>query len=210
MICRVLAASAALYLSACTHDIYFDRLDAGLSVSDAAAVDAPITPSFCTGDDGCGLSLQCELGSGRCVECVDNTHCNQVGLGVCDVARHQCVECESSTSCGTGYECVRDAHRCVKSCSSLEECPAGSVECDPERHLCEQCEVRADCLASDGTHICIGEAGVCVECISDTECSAPVGHCDRATNHCVECVDSDHCTSDAPWCDPVSHVCSTG
>lgn len=90
-----------------------------------------------------------------------------------------------------------------------------------------RCTADADCAA--GT-VCFAPTGICVECISDVQCTGATPVCNTSSNECVECnidgecgnneVCTDHvcvstgCTVNAdctnpslPFCEPISGTC---
>lgn len=193
----------ALCAGACTEEFRFDEPDA----SHDAGVDARPVAFLCTSDDQCIVAnLHCELGAGRCVECLENADCTDPSRPACDLPHHACVECETSDSCAPGFACVRDGHRCVKACDTVADCPTGFADCEPETHLCEQCEFRSDCESVVGAPVCDARSSACVECVSNADCVAPQ-KCDRAMSRCVDCVDSTDCGGTMPFCSPTTHEC---
>ena len=186
----VVAASVALALAAaCDGTFAFDQ-----------HADASLGP--CASDSDCPIaSLHCEVASGVCVPCVDDTACTTAGYPRCDTALHLCVECGSSRDCpGSGATCT-ETHRCAQSCLTSSECPAPSPYCDLTELVCAACTSGAPCASG----VCDHESGRCVDCISDAQC--PGSYCQRALGKCVDCVLSSQCPASAPVCDPASWTC---
>ncbi|APR87597.1 PE-PGRS family protein [Minicystis rosea] len=52
-----------------------------------------------------------------------------------------------------------------------------------------------------------GGGGLCVQCGSNTDCSAPTPKCDTATSTCVACLASTDCSAPTPVCNPATHAC---
>jgi len=176
-------------------------------------------PLGCESNNDCQFSpggALCERESGRCVQCLETTHCPagrvcEVGICVgsvcttdddCDEATpictedgSACVECVGSDDCEEGEAC--NGGSCVpQGCVDHDTCAA----LDPDLPYCGE---SGDCVA------CTAEAGceegeVCVagSCQTDAGCSShqdcdgdPAGSlCDLQTGACVVCVDDSSCT----------------
>ncbi len=195
----------ALAIAGCEHTFEFDRpTDAGEDRS------MSVGPTRCTEDAECGLpSLHCEVGSGECVACLLDRHCNQLGLPRCDPVLRRCVACEVTEDCATGFACIDLVHTCVRTCTSGADCGAPERECDLARGVCEGCDRLSECAGTPSTPVCDAHAHRCVECVADGDCAAPTPHCDTAIARCVECFDSTQCTAATSLCDPIEHVCVT-
>ncbi len=179
------AVSAAL-IGACDANFRFDQKDASGS---------------CATDSDCPLAtLHCDLTSGSCVPCTDDSACTTTGFPRCDTALHLCVECGSSQDCQAGWQCV-ETHRCVPPCSSPADCSASVPNCNEITGVCYACNDLVPCA----TGVCDDDSGRCVECKYDSQCSS--GYCQRALGKCVGCVLSSQCPASAPICDPASWSC---
>src|SRR5262245_43966343 len=54
---------------------------------------------------------------------------------------------------------------------------------------------------------CSPQAGVCVACLGDPNCSNG-RHCDPASHACVQCTDNTQCGGGGePYCSPTTHEC---
>ncbi len=184
LVLAAVASFVALVSGACDASFRFDQKDAS---------------GPCAVDSDCPLaSLQCDVPSGSCVPCTDDSLCTTAGFPRCDTALHLCVQCGSSQDCQSGWQCS-ESHRCVPPCTSPSDCPASEPNCDVLIGACYACNDILPCA----TGVCDEE--VCVECKSDTQC--PGRHCQRALGTCVDCVYSSQCPASAPVCDPASWTC---
>ena len=186
----VASACAALALAAaCDGQFAFDQ-----------RADASLGP--CANDTDCPLaSLHCDVTSGACFPCVDDTACAGSSLPRCDTALHVCVECGSSQDCAGQNAVCTESQRCAQACLSPSEFPASSPYCDLNELMCASCTSGAPCASG----VCDHESGRCVECNVDSQC--PGRYCQRALGKCVDCVFSSQCPANAPVCDPASWTC---
>jgi hypothetical protein len=149
------------------------------------------------------VTLFCDMSSGKCVECRDDSQCQQAGLQHCDLSKDRCVECLVDRDCPQGELCT-DSRQCVHSCADGGVCPSGARYCSVPPGYCQYC--RDDNACPTATPIC-GPTFRCVQCASSRDCTMPsLTHCNSATNRCVACLSSDDCFRQEQ-CDPVSHVC---
>ena len=137
----------------------------------------------CSTDAQCGLpSLHCEPVSGRCVECLTTGHC-QAPNPACDTTAHRCVPCLTPLDCGPQEECETTTHKCQRSCQQDRDCGSSSLHCNVLRSACQECD------DDDG----------------DDHCSATT-HCQSVIEVCVQCLSNADCSGTAPYCDPVSYT----
>jgi hypothetical protein len=87
---------------------------------------------------------------------------------VCDPSTNACVACLSNGDCGPGTICVNKS--CVPGCApDHTSCGADGGDCDID-------------------------AGVCRQCLTDTDCSGATPRCDTGTFTCVVCLPTnDNC-----------------
>ena len=109
----------------------------------------------CASDGECGMNFpHCELGKGRCQQCVDVTQC-PVGQ-VCTAETGSCTtRCLEDVDCAgsTRPICARASGVCVE-CALSTECAAPRPLCEPRSGRCVECLSNADC----GGRLCeIGE-----------------------------------------------------
>jgi hypothetical protein len=128
----------------------------------------------CEGGDCLGDTV-CDLGSGRCVQCLRATHCGD-DKPVCKLADkaqdNECVQCLENDDCAS------------------ETDPA----CDLERNVCVECVDDEQCEGTPETPVCDTGAHRCVVCNEDSECDSPdAAQCDSATHECVPCTSDEHC-----------------
>jgi hypothetical protein len=179
-----------------------------------ASVDSPSTevpevatfaPPTCTSNADCSSlpGLFCDLSSGLCVACVDDSQCASSGRPRCDPLLHQCVQCETSGDCLNFETCI--SHLCIPTCGDSGTCPPSVPYCDEFRGVCVQCFSDPDCNVFGGDRVCDKQSGTCVDCLSDDQCHAPVPRCNR-TNQCVECLTSSDCRYQQ-MCSPSTYTC---
>ncbi len=74
---------------------------------------------------------------------------------------------------------------------------------------CVTCQNNNDCLSVPSTPACNTDTGLCVECTTNANCSAPRPYCDTSQNRCVGCLLPAHCDvfPFRPVCDDSSHEC---
>lgn len=158
----------------------------------------------CTDNSDCmfpRVTLFCDVSSGKCVECREDSQCQQVGLQKCDLTKDRCVECLDDMDCPQGELCT-DSKQCVHSCPDGGGCPSGT-KC--YLGYCQSCRNDSTCAsATPATPVCVYR---CVQCASSQNCNMPsLTHCNSATNRCVACLSSDDCRGQEQ-CDPASHMC---
>ncbi|MEZ4268534.1 MAG: MopE-related protein, partial [Myxococcota bacterium] len=104
-----------------------------------------------------------------CVECLSDTQCGG-DTPHCNVATNKCVACVTAGQCNDQVACTVDA--CVNNACTHTPADAGTA-----------------CQGG----VCSGASAICVQCVSDTQCSGSTPHCNVATNKCVECVNAEQC-----------------
>ncbi len=142
--------------SACGGDDAIDLLSGAGGAAGAAGGAAGGCVTGCAGEEP-----YCDATGGRCVECLDPSHCD-VGQ-VCDSATGECSE----------------------SCSVSQPCTSGDRPfCDPLRSVCVQCQSEVSCNLERPR---CSNAGICVECLTSTDCVDPAQPvCNEAENECQE------------------------
>ena len=150
--------------------------------SDHVCIDKCITNQDCQGSQACNSDK-------NCVECVDDSHCEQ-GYH----CRNQICEmsCRSDSDCfdrGTRKVCTVSS-RCEE-CSDHHHCNGSTVNCDLETMTCKRkCTSKHDCANDE---YC--KEGRCkTKCRSDDHCSEN-HHCDVYTGLCQTCTSNDHCNA---------------
>jgi hypothetical protein len=171
-----------------------DAGDGGRVVADAG------TDARCTTDRECTEGV-CDLGTQRCVQCVDSAQCmsGAVCLGsrcvqaptcttsrtcpgqVCSTRLGVCVDCETDTDCSGGQVCRRNV--CApppRTCMSSRECSDLGQVCDTARRLCVECLGENDCAPEQhcgGQNLCLADfcvAGAtrCADLVSQMTCDS--------------------------------------
>jgi hypothetical protein len=135
-----------------------------------SAVNTCVSCAQATGDGGVcsGAAPVCDNGSGRCVECVQNSDCPTAAKAFC--VANQCVGCNAPGASAGGSGA--DAGASDGGGSALGPCTGARPVC-----------------ATTGTL-----AGQCVQCVDSTQCSGSKPICDT-TNTCVACATDGECQS---------------
>ena len=165
----------------------------------------------CGADGDCAApNPRCELETGTCVECLDDTHCAADEL--CALPANVCAaRCVGPESCGAATPaCDLDTGLC-RACGNNSECPTSAPYCQPSG-ACVQCLVNDDCRGGDDDDdddegdddaLFCNPQGGCVECLDDghcddvgESCSTFLGECARPCSASVRCP-----ADDDPICD---------
>jgi hypothetical protein len=157
------------------------------------------------GCDNCAdESLVCDVETGQCVQCVTDDECAYLGNDVC-LSNHTCG-CTADAQCAgraVGTRCVSTAQQC--GCDSPADCPSASAPACATAHQCG-CGSNAECAGDAGApgyDVCDTATGLCVECVTDSDCTDPNNRvCDPTTNLCLPCRTSADCAQnvDGPVC----------
>jgi MYXO-CTERM domain-containing protein len=131
----------------------------------------------------------CQLGTGRCVECLDSGDCTDPNNPICNTAG-DCVPCDDVGS--------PDA-ACAEKDDPATSDPNTPV-CNEATGRCEECVDDPECVNSPVGPICDATSFTCRDCI-DADCAPDV--CDETSGECVECVESTDCDAD-----PNEPICS--
>lgn len=119
---------------------------------------------------------------------------------ICDPERDACVACLSSADCAWKGRifglsvCRMDTRECVE-CNQAADClPRGDVCIE---HQCGVlCTANSDCQWTLFTPVCDPEAGICVECLTNTDCEeSPLTlsvRCNTGLKSCL-CESDEHC-----------------
>lgn len=156
----------------------------------------------CTIEEGCAGGRVCQ--DGACVAPCSESGCQQ---GLCDLDSGRCVECLDETDCPDGMVCNTFTDRCtaeVAGCTDDEQC--GGLRCDTIKGSCVQCLEDGDCGLGALCDLLTGSCTVEQSCVTDGDCSFGVCHPDKRT--CVECFNPAHCPSGV--CDDLSSTCIAG
>jgi Cys-rich repeat protein len=110
----------------------------------------------------------------------------------CEVTSAACKDCVAAQRCSSPYVCHPSSGSCATACpNGVSDCVAVDAPlCNLTYGVCVQCLSDADC--SGGTLACDLAAGVCVQCTSDRHCGvgayAGLPHCNVTEQACRECV----------------------
>jgi len=147
------------------------------------------------------------------IECRDSRDCVNApdGETICSQAG-QCVQCVTPDDCGpdggSNHDCTRNRCIAFEPCNQDDDCSTGA--CNLARHRCVECTSDTHCTAPNNK--CYAQA--CrVGCASDNSCT-PLGMlCNKTTGVCIECDDQMTCDNGL-LCDPngkcVEPVCGAG
>lgn len=162
---------------------------------------------MCGGDQDCAAPTPACQASGFCGQCSATNKSACMGMTPqCDVAAGKCVECLSKTDCPSTLPlCDLPTHTCV-GCTGNADCPPGKPFCDTTTKMCRSCVSDADC--GGATPACL-PTGLCAECSMSNpgRCMGATPVCDATAGKCVACVTSAMCMGATPFCDPASKMC---
>jgi hypothetical protein len=130
----------------------------------------------------------------------EQPECRSAECRSCAAAPAACVVA------GAQWLCHPWTGECALPCdpaSTIAVCPR-EQRCHPDYGLCVDCVSNSDCSGATGA--CDTERNACVECTSDASCSAPTPACDTSAQRCVVCTAERHCAA-AQVCDRESQSC---
>jgi hypothetical protein len=141
------------------------------------------TEAECDGQDVC-------TADGRCAECGGDADCDDEYCALTDDAdpdNNECVPCIEDDNCTDGV-CIEGdtvGENACQECRDNDQCddPTSSV-CGSD-NTCVSCSGNDGCSHLEDTSICdtSGGDGVCVECVTDSDCSGDV--CSQVDNTCT-------------------------
>jgi hypothetical protein len=187
----------------------------------SATASGTTTGSTTSSPCGCPAGKHCAPdGTPRCLDCVADSDCSALpDGGVCQrsdayLQYGECVQCtEAEPSCPGTEVCDlsigRSYHQCVADCrlaTTVPPCPPdffGDPQyCVQDSGTCgPHCADDSDCAPS--SQVCDTDAGACVQCLDDTQCSQPTPVClagFQQANRCVQCVLPSQCPDTSPGC----------
>jgi Cys-rich repeat protein len=131
--------------------------------------------------------------------CAEATPFDSGDLSACSNATDMfCTgPCSSDTDCKPGFHCDPNSHACV-SCLMNNDCPNGQV-CGGN-HVCGMgCAQNHPC---GDAGLCELDAGICVECQSDGDCTDKNRpRCNPANDRCVPCLPTKDNCGHATYCE---------
>jgi hypothetical protein len=199
-----------------------DTQDFKCSIGDAGADAGPAGPDCRLPDSPCDAPYVCDLDTGVCVECLEDSECSgaaPVGdagaANVCDKVRHECVQCLVNDNClatGDTPICKLDMsdstrNECVQ-CLAERDCGGATPACDVNTNECTtRCTTQEEC--GGDKRFCKVADQICVECLAPGDCAAGTNNsqCNVATSECVECIDDSPCAANGEVCDTTRNIC---
>lgn len=126
---------------------------------------------------------------GACLQCLVDGDCDR-GNPAC--VGNVCVQCRAASDCASNQSCNTLLSECALACAERSGCAGQRATlCSSELDVCVQCLSDADC--SEPRDPACEPGGRCVECVSDAHCPPDKPSCELATRRCVECVDTSQC-----------------
>jgi hypothetical protein len=152
----------------------------------------------------------CDLGTGLCNPCSSDTQCVGEDAGPHCLSSGDCG-CQTSSDCGLSGACDFSSDACVLSCTvdGGPDCASLAEVCDPDNRVCVQCLSDTDCSSS--TPACtadIHQGNSCVECVLPSQCPDSNPGCNASYEHCGYCYTDVDCPSHFPLCS-LSNTCVT-
>ena len=149
-------------------------------------------------------SRHCDSAAGRCVACLDDTHCanNPQNRLRCDTMTGSCRTCVTNDHCMAPQQCIRGTtnNTCQIRCMSDADCataPGNNRACNLTTNMCVECQNNTHCAGNTSGPVCVGED--CEECGADTDCTMP-GLTVCINNNCEGCRDNTQCAEPTPIC----------
>lgn len=141
-------------------------------------------PVSCQTTNDCPFGEFCDLGSGTCVGCLLDEHCDSGEV------------CLSNKECGVAGQ---------DGCATNADCPA-SLVCDSSSAACVECVTASDCSIGESciAQRCVddGQGGGAAACSSDADCSVYGQICDPISLTCAPCTTDEQCG--------IGYACSAG
>lgn len=141
-------------------------------------------PVSCQTTNDCPFGEFCDLGSGTCVGCLLDEHCESGEV------------CLSNKECGVAGQ---------DGCATNADCPA-SLVCDSSSAACVECVTASDCSIGESciAQRCVddGQGGGAAACSSDADCSVYGQICDPVSLTCAPCTTDEQCG--------IGYACSAG
>jgi hypothetical protein len=128
-----------------------------------------------------------------CLQCTDNSHCQQYPSKTCDKKRGVCLVCTQDSHCTYQGQKIY------------------SGKCATQYGECVRCTSSADCnWPNSTTKICLN--GICIACQKDADCQgASMKRCNAMTGFCSLCKTSAECCPSGQTCgltcDPKTGYC---
>lgn len=159
----------------------------------------PCVYAQCVSDDDCSSpTSHCNVGTGICVECLNEIHCydgNECTEDSCSGYVCSNAQVENGTACTSGTCCSGVCDVAAGNSDFHEDCRTGPVCVGASFEYVAanegvSCESKGTC--QDG--ICVPPSG----CLNDGDCNDPVPYCKNTSGVCVECLQQSHCDDLSP------------
>lgn len=152
----------------------------------------------CAGPGDCGTAQACYPEKNECEPaCGANADCNDEGkANLCDLDTGACVECIDDTNCPGDKPICSPHHGTCGRCASNGDCGAAAPICDLDDGECHECLVDAHCV--DGG-LCDGGKHCKAGCNDDGDCPSQKPFC-AADFQCRECIADGDCPDTRPFC----------
>ncbi|HVR64308.1 MAG TPA: hypothetical protein VMU50_20550 [Polyangia bacterium] len=160
----------------------------------------------CAAAGDCPSATPVCVPSGACHECsAGNIGACGGAKALCDTASDHCVGCLAAADCGGIKPICDGGAKTCRGCGGDGECGGVAPACLPSG-ACGQCSATNKSACPAARPLCdVAGGGVCVGCVTSSDCSGPTPFCSAATHTCIPC------TADgAPSCaDPARPYCQT-
>lgn len=171
----------------------------------------------CSSNSDCDTGKYCQLSHGACVECISNSNCADPVKSICETGSGKCVSCLTNSNCNSSYPiCNTDNNNCVQ-CTSDSHCVnSPKTVCNQTTNMCGECFTTTQCLSNPLKKVCNlanltskCSNSQCVECSSDSNCTAPYSVCNPSTRKCQMCLLDSDCASlgGPPKCNLTNGTC---
>ena len=165
----------------------------------------------CTSHSDCSspIAAQCSA-SNTCVACTATNQCKHLSsTPVCNTASGTCVACNSDADCISPIAAHCSGNTCSP-CSASSQCAhlSATPACSPSYiGVCVECDTDADCPSVSKAQ-CSLTTGTCVPCTASSHCShllsTPVCKTSAGAGLCVECLSDSDCVN------PLKNKCLVG
>lgn len=176
-------------------------------------------PNFCR-NNTLGFFPYCEASTGRCLACLDNSHCGG-NTPICDasgVCRGCTVATEARDCGGNTPVCDGGSGRCVACAAPARGCSGANGSClvvsgNPAMNRCVDCTGSVNGECAGATPHCNTSTNMCVRCTMDSHCNdndmctkdrCSANACENTALTPTEIADAFMCTDDS--CNPASGV----
>ncbi|MBI2372665.1 MAG: hypothetical protein HYV07_01570 [Deltaproteobacteria bacterium] len=134
----------------------------------ASATEETCSTACLTGLKNARQAWPGELG---CPACFSDADCAGSGDGpACDRVAGRCVPCMNDSHCSGSLRGCRTQSRTCVECTRPEHCPSGT--CDTTRSACTTCVRDSDCPTARPHCVSGGSEARCDECVRDSDCAS--------------------------------------